>query len=136
MRTLPLMLAALAVATTAARADFVVKDSQPVAAPAPGPAPLPADTRDTQPDDSEPTPKPAPTPPRFKMAYGSGTGASRVRLPPDHSERRQGDLRAGRRPQQVVSWKGGDTWNHVLRDAVKPLGLHLVMAHMAVEIRE
>jgi hypothetical protein len=35
----------------------------------------------------------------------------------------------------LVDWKGGDTWNHVLRDAVEPLGLHLVMTTMAVEIR-
>lgn len=41
----------------------------------------------------------------------------------------------GADPQTPVSWKGGDTWNHVLRDAVSPLGLHLVMTTMAVEIR-
>ena len=35
----------------------------------------------------------------------------------------------------LVNWKGGDTWNHVLRDAVQPLGLHLIMTTMAVEIR-
>ncbi|MBN9563409.1 MAG: hypothetical protein J0H14_22190 [Alphaproteobacteria bacterium] len=35
----------------------------------------------------------------------------------------------------LVNWKGGDTWNHVLRDAVQPLGLHLVMTTMEVEIR-
>ena len=42
----------------------------------------------------------------------------------------------GASPDMLVNWKGGDTWNHVLRDAVKPLGLRLVMTTMAVEIRK
>jgi hypothetical protein len=42
----------------------------------------------------------------------------------------------GADPHVLVDWKGGDTWNHVLRDAVQPLGLRLVMTHMAVEIRK
>jgi hypothetical protein len=33
-----------------------------------------------------------------------------------------------------VTWKGGATWNHVLRDTVKPLGLQLQMTYMAVSI--
>jgi hypothetical protein len=41
----------------------------------------------------------------------------------------------GADPQMLVSWKGGKTWNRVLRDTVKPLRLRLVMTHMAVEIR-
>ena len=36
----------------------------------------------------------------------------------------------------MVSWQGGKGWNEVLREAVKPLGLHLVMTRMAVEIRK
>ena len=36
----------------------------------------------------------------------------------------------------MVSWQGGKGWNQVLREAVRPLGLHLVMTHMAVEIRK
>jgi hypothetical protein len=39
-------------------------------------------------------------------------------------------------PSTTVSWQGGRSWNEVLREAVKPLGLHLVMTHMAVEIRK
>ena len=39
-------------------------------------------------------------------------------------------------PSTPVSWQGGRGWNEVLREAVKPLGLHLVMTHMAVEIRK
>jgi hypothetical protein len=42
----------------------------------------------------------------------------------------------GASPDMLVNWKGGDTWNHVLRDAVKPLGLHLIMTYMTVEISE
>jgi hypothetical protein len=33
-----------------------------------------------------------------------------------------------------VNWKGGDTWNHVLRDSIKLLGLSLQMTYMAVAI--
>jgi hypothetical protein len=43
---------------------------------------------------------------------------------------------AGADRTALVNWKGGDTWNHVLRDAVQPLGLHLLMTTMAVEIRK
>ncbi len=42
----------------------------------------------------------------------------------------------GASPAALVSWKGGQTWNRVLLAAVRPLGLHLVMTHMAVEIRK
>ncbi|MDE1905072.1 MAG: hypothetical protein KGH75_01295 [Rhodospirillales bacterium] len=41
----------------------------------------------------------------------------------------------GADPSMVVSWKGGKGWNEVLREAVKPIGLRLVMTRMAVEIR-
>jgi hypothetical protein len=41
----------------------------------------------------------------------------------------------GADPTAVVDWKGGRPWNQVLRDAVAPLGLRLVMTNMAVEIR-
>ena len=52
-------------------------------------------------------------PPAVRVTYGPGVSAS-----------------------SVVSWQGGKGWNEVLRQAVKPLGLHLVMIHMAVEIRK
>jgi hypothetical protein len=42
----------------------------------------------------------------------------------------------GASPSMVVTWKGGKGWNEVLREAVEPIGLHLVMTHMAVEIRK
>ncbi|MCB8877432.1 hypothetical protein ASILVAE211_19720 [Acidisoma silvae] len=42
----------------------------------------------------------------------------------------------GASASSMVSWQGGKGWNEVLREAVKPLGLHLVMTHMAVEIRK
>jgi hypothetical protein len=43
---------------------------------------------------------------------------------------------SGVSPSTRVSWQGGRGWNEVLREAVKPLGLHLVMTHLAVEIRK
>jgi hypothetical protein len=42
----------------------------------------------------------------------------------------------GATPTMLVSWQGGKGWNEVLREAVKPIGLRLVMTHMAVEIRK
>jgi hypothetical protein len=36
----------------------------------------------------------------------------------------------------LVDWRGGQGWNRVLFDAVKPLGLRLVITHLAVEIRK
>jgi hypothetical protein len=42
----------------------------------------------------------------------------------------------GADPDALVDWRGGQGWNRVLFDAVKPLGLRLVMTHMAVEIRK
>ena len=42
----------------------------------------------------------------------------------------------GADPNARVDWKGGAGWNRVLLDAVKPLGLHLVMTSLAVEIRK
>ena len=38
--------------------------------------------------------------------------------------------------QQHVSWEGGKPWDQVLRSTVNPLGLHVVMSHMAVKIVE
>ena len=80
---------------------------------------------------------PTPTKPRFKMADGFGdqvplSFACRQIIPPAVKV----TLGPGADPNALVDWKGGDTWNHVLRDAVKPLGLHLVMTTMAVEIRD
>ncbi len=52
-------------------------------------------------------------PPAVKVTYGPGASAN-----------------------ALVTWKGGTAWNRVLLAAVKPLGLKLVMTHMAVEIRK
>ena len=38
--------------------------------------------------------------------------------------------------QQAVSWSGGKPWDQVLRTAVGPLGLRVVVSHMAVKIVE
>ena len=37
-------------------------------------------------------------------------------------------------PEARVNWEGGKPWDDVLRAAVKPLGLHLTVTHMAVKI--
>jgi len=42
----------------------------------------------------------------------------------------------GADPNALVDWKGGQAWNRVLFDAVKPLGLRLVMTDLVVEIRK
>ena len=42
----------------------------------------------------------------------------------------------GADPDAAVDWKGGQGWNRVLFNAVRPLGLRLVMTRMAVEIRK
>lgn len=73
----------------------------------------------------------------WKMAYGFGNNvplsfACRQIVP----QAVKVTFGPGVSPQMTVSWKGGDTWNHVLRSAVTPLGLRLLMTHMAVEIRK
>jgi hypothetical protein len=35
----------------------------------------------------------------------------------------------------LVDWHGGDTWIHVLADAIKPLGLHMVATGTKLEIK-
>jgi len=43
---------------------------------------------------------------------------------------------AGVDPDAVVDWRGGRNWHLVLADAVKPLGLRVVFAGAAIEIRK
>lgn len=79
----------------------------------------------------------APPAVRWKMAYGFGSAvplafACRQIVPPAVKV----TYGPGASPAVLVTWKGGDTWNHVLRDAVAPVGLHLVMTRMAVDIRK
>ena len=134
-----LMAAVLLVATyPVARADFVMtgmKTTQAAhtraAASRQAPAASPPEDGNQNADTS-----PAPSNPRFKMADGFGdqvplSFACRQIIPPAVKV----TLGPGADPKALVNWKGGDTWNHVLRDAVKPLGLHIVMTTMAVEIR-
>ena len=43
---------------------------------------------------------------------------------------------AGVDPDALVDWRGGRSWRVVLADAVKPLGLRVVFAGTAIEIRK
>lgn len=72
----------------------------------------------------------------WKMAYGFGNKiplsfACKQIVPPAVKV----TYGPGADPGTLVTWKGGRGWNQVLLAAVKPLGLKLVMTHMAVEIR-
>jgi len=40
----------------------------------------------------------------------------------------------GANPAMIVTWKGGDTWPHVLAAAIKPLGLHIQFSGSTVTI--
>ena len=105
-----------------ARADFVITSMPPT----------PGRIVQTIPDNS---PDPAST--RFKPAYGFGN-----RIPLSFAVRQivpaavKVTYGPGADSNALVNWKGGQAWNRVLLDAVKPLGLRLVMTHMAVEIQK
>ena len=138
-RSFVTVLALVAAVTPAAWADFVVKDP-PTGAPTPAPAPL-AMAPIVDPGDRQPTATPdhkgRSTVVHWKMAYGFGKQvplgfACRQIVPPAVKV----TFGPGASPGTLVTWKGGNTWNHVLYDAVAPLGLRLVMTHMAVEIRK
>jgi hypothetical protein len=115
--------------TTAAWADFVVAGSQPPASPpqndvsraGDGAAGGTADIADLQ----------------FKVAQGFGDriplGFAVRQIVPAAVKVRYGP---GVSRDALVDWKGGEGWNRVLSRAVHPLGLRLVMTHMAVEIRK
>lgn len=71
----------------------------------------------------------------WKLAYGFGNNvplqfACRQIVPPAVKVL----YGTGVNPAIPVTWKGGDTWNHVLRDTVKPFGFRLQMTYMAVTI--
>ena len=107
---------------TTAHADFVITSMAPTLGP----------VTEAIPDNSS---DPAPT--RFKLAFGFGkriplSFAVRQIVPPAVKV----TYGPGADPEALVDWRGGHGWNRVLRDAVKPLGLRLVMTHMAVEIRK
>src|SRR5271165_6620827 len=134
-----LMAAALVLATApVAHADFVMTGMKTTRAAPTQAAPSGQDPAASPPEDGGQNADTSPTPPKphFKMANGFGdqvplSFACRQIIPPAVKV----TLGPGADPKALVEWKGGDTWNHVLRDAVKPLGLHLVMTTMAVEIR-
>ena len=135
MRPYLLATAACCIAAPLAHAEFIVRTAQPtVSAPPPALVQTPRAAND-QPSDPGPS-SPAKPAPRFKMAYGFGhdvpLGFACRQIVPRAVHITYGP---GADPEAAVSWKGGDTWNRVLRDAVSPLGLHLVMTTMAVEIR-
>ena len=130
---------------TSAEANFVIKNAPPpspaISAPTGAPPVSMAPIVDPGDPDYTPTTK---TPPvhaaaptvHWKMAYGFGNNvplafACRQIVPPAVKV----TYGPGADPHTLVSWKGGDTWNRVLRDAVKPLGLRLVMTHMAFPCR-
>jgi hypothetical protein len=118
-----------------ARAEFVVKTAQPARVSDPTPQPAAPAAPETNAEGHEEL-RPQPAKPRFKMAYGFGKGVPLAfacrQIVPNAVRITYGP---GADQAALVNWKGGDTWNHVLRDAVRPLGLHLVMTTMAVEIR-
>jgi hypothetical protein len=104
-----------------ARADFAITGM-------PAPGPIVQSTPDNSPD---------PASRRFKLAHGFGhriplSFAVRQIVPPTVKV----TYGPGADPNALVEWRGGQGWNHVLLDAVKPLGLRLVMSHLAVEIRK
>jgi hypothetical protein len=123
-----------------ARADFVVAGQKPTA-PAGSPAAQAfpgAESPDVGGHDVAPaTDTPHPARPQFMLAEGFGDQV------PLRFAVRQIVPRAvkvtygpGADPDAAVDWRGGQGWNWVLSRAVKPLGLRLVMTHMAVEIRK
>ena len=118
-----------------ARAEFVVKTAQParVSDAVPQPAPITSAEPNAE---SQAEAQPKPDKPRFKMAFGFGKSVPLAfacrQIVPNAVKITYGP---GADQAALVNWKGGDTWNHVLRHAVQPLGLHLVMTTMEVEIR-
>jgi len=129
----------LALASTpAARADFVVNPDPP-AIPGqirPGPGVV-ADIPHADPGDRKPragAPAHHQLPP-MPIVQGFGDEiplafACRQILPASVKV----EYGAGADPRMVVSWKGGDTWPHVLAAAIKPLGLHMQRSGSTVKI--
>ncbi len=116
--------------TPAARADFVVTGTAPPAPAAQTPAP-PA------PAAASPGAADAAKPVHWLVARGFGHQVplhfAAEQIVPNAVKVSYGP---GADRNALVDWKGGEAWNQVLRDAVHPLGLRLVMTHMAVEIRK
>jgi len=136
MRYLCLAAAVCLMIAADARAEFVLKTAQSTRAPDTPMQPVPPAPATAPVAENGPPAQAQPTRPRFKMAYGFGKSVPLAfacrQIVPDAVRITYGP---GADQAALVNWKGGDTWNHVLRDAVQPLGLHLVMTTMAVEIR-
>jgi len=139
MRTVVMLAVTALWAATCARADFVVRNESGQAPPPQAPASAALAGRNTAGEGNEQTgltPRRTPAAPGLKMAYGFGDQVPLAfacrQIVPRAVRVTYGP---GATPDQLVSWKGGDTWNHVLRDAVRPLGLRLLMTQAAVEIR-
>lgn len=135
--SLPLVLVGMSLLTTIgrARADFVVKNTPTPAASTAAPSVV-AMAPIVDPGDlaSKSVPK---NTWHWKIASGFGNnvplGFACKQIVPSAVHVTFGP---GANPSMLVTWQGGQGWNKVLRDAVKPIGLRLVMTHMAVEIRK
>jgi hypothetical protein len=133
------LLTALALTPTTGRADLVISGAAAAAVPVTTadtspPTDAPADAHSMS---TDPAPAPHPSAPAFLMARGFGHAvplsfAVRQIVPKTVKV----SFGPGANPDARVNWTGGRGWNWVLFDAVRPLGLHLVMSHMAVEIRK
>jgi hypothetical protein len=123
-----------------ARADFVVAGQKP-AAPAGSPAaqaPPGAGSPHVVGQDASPsTDTPHPVGPQFMVAEGFGDQVPlRFAIRQIVPRTVKVTYGPGADPDAAVDWRGGQRWNWVLYRAVRPLGLRLVMTHMAVEIRK
>jgi hypothetical protein len=126
---MPIILTVLTAITLsqAAQADFVITNTPPAARqPLGSEAPLKTSA-----------PANHPAAPRFKTAYGFGN-----RIPLSFAVRQivpatvSVTYGRGADPNALVDWKGGQAWNRALLDAVKPLGLRLLITDTVVEIRK
>ena len=121
-----------------ARADFVVAGRNPAAPP--GSPSAQGAQEAARPDGGGPsgsTETPHPAQPPFMLAQGVGDQVplrfAVLQIVPRAVKVTYGP---GADPDAAVDWQGGQGWNRVLINAVRPLGLRLVMTHMAVEIRK
>ncbi len=96
-----------------------------------------ADEPHVDPGDRQPVrarPRPAPKPrPRIVQGFGDQVPLAFAckQIVPNAIKVSYGP---GADPGMLVTWRGGDTWPHVLADALKPLGLHMVATGTRLEI--
>ena len=115
-----------------ARADFVIGGAS-------GPASV--DAVPGQPirlnPEAQAAPIPRPLPPRLRAATGFGDQVPLAfavkQIVPRTIAVSYGP---GASSESLVTWRGGAPWNQVLQAAVRPLGLHVVLAPGAVRIRK